>query len=118
MSDNGEKATTIGRPHNINSGSSVHGAHRKSHEFEVEEDEFDEKLKRSLASSKARSQLTKALIIGTITSLIELIGGLIIGSLALVADAVHDGFDSLSFGLSLFFLILSQRRGNEKFTYG
>ncbi|OEK03245.1 cobalt transporter [Roseivirga sp. 4D4] len=52
-------------------------------------------------------------------TIIEVIGGLITGSLAILSDALHDLGDSLSIGLSWYFQHLSDHKdSNERFTYG
>ncbi len=52
-------------------------------------------------------------------TIIEVIGGLWTGSLAILSDALHDLGDSLSIGLSWYFQHLSDNKdSNEKFTYG
>lgn len=52
-------------------------------------------------------------------TVVEVIGGLITGSLAILSDALHDLGDSLSIGLSWYFQHLSDHKdSNEKFTYG
>lgn len=48
----------------------------------------------------------------------ELIGGYISGSLAILSDALHDFGDSLSLGLAWYFQHLSQRRSDDKFSFG
>lgn len=52
-------------------------------------------------------------------TVIEVIGGILTGSLAILSDALHDFGDSLSIGLSWYFQHLSDNRdSNKKFTYG
>ena len=51
-------------------------------------------------------------------TIIEFIGGLLINSTAIMADAVHDLGDSLSIGLSWLLNRLSTKRANESYTYG
>lgn len=52
-------------------------------------------------------------------TVVEIIGGLITGSLAILSDALHDFGDSLSIGMSWYFQYLSDNKdSNQKFTYG
>jgi cobalt-zinc-cadmium efflux system protein len=51
-------------------------------------------------------------------SLIELVGGLWIGSLAIVADSVHDFGDSISLGLAWVLERLANRRKDQQFNFG
>lgn len=87
-------------------------------EEEERDQDYDAKLAKALANSRARRQLLTALVIGTVISLGELLGGLLIGSLAIIADAIHDGFDALSYAMSIFFLNISLRKGTRQYTYG
>jgi cobalt-zinc-cadmium efflux system protein len=49
---------------------------------------------------------------------IELIGGLLTNSVAIMSDAVHDFGDSLSLGLAWYFQKLSGRQSTKRYTYG
>lgn len=51
-------------------------------------------------------------------TIIEIIGGLYTGSLAILSDALHDLGDSLSIGLSWYFQKLSQKKRDHKYSYG
>jgi cobalt-zinc-cadmium efflux system protein len=51
-------------------------------------------------------------------AVIEFVGGLWLGSLAILADAVHDLGDSISLGLALILQKLSTKDRNSDFTYG
>lgn len=51
-------------------------------------------------------------------TVIEFIGGLITGSLAILSDAIHDLGDSLSIGLSWYFQNLSEKKSNSIYSYG
>ena len=51
-------------------------------------------------------------------TIIELIGGLLTNSVAIISDAVHDFGDSLSLGLAWYFQKLSKKRGNKLYSYG
>lgn len=49
---------------------------------------------------------------------LELVGGWWIGSLAILSDAFHDFGDSISLGLAWFFQRLSQKKSDEKYSFG
>lgn len=51
-------------------------------------------------------------------AVIELIGGLLTNSLAILSDALHDLGDSLSLGLSWYFQKISKRGRTHTFSYG
>lgn len=51
-------------------------------------------------------------------TLVELVGGLLTNSTAIMADAVHDLGDSLSIGLAWLLARLSRRPASENFSYG
>lgn len=63
-------------------------------------------------------RLTWALAISATIFVLELTGGLISGSLALLSDAGHLFGDALALGLSLFALRLAARPANAKATFG
>ncbi len=51
-------------------------------------------------------------------TLIEIVGGILTNSVAIVSDALHDLGDSLSLGLAWYFQRLSQRGTDTKYSYG
>lgn len=51
-------------------------------------------------------------------TLIEIVGGLLTNSVAILSDALHDFGDSISLGLAWYFQKLSVKGSNEKYTYG
>jgi cobalt-zinc-cadmium efflux system protein len=51
-------------------------------------------------------------------TIIEIIGGLLTNSLAILSDALHDLGDSLSIGLSWYFQNLSEKGRDKKYSYG
>jgi len=59
-----------------------------------------------------------AFLINLSFSLIELVGGLLTNSVAILADAVHDLGDSMVLGLSWYFEKISLRQRDERYTYG
>jgi cobalt-zinc-cadmium efflux system protein len=62
--------------------------------------------------------LKLAFLLNFVFSLIELIGGMYTGSMAILADALHDFGDSASLGIALFLENLAARRSNQIFSYG
>ncbi|GAB5522872.1 MAG: cation diffusion facilitator family transporter [Roseivirga sp.] len=51
-------------------------------------------------------------------TIIEIVGGIMTNSLAILSDALHDLGDSLSIGLSWYFQKLSTRKGDATYSYG
>lgn len=51
-------------------------------------------------------------------TVIEFVGGLITGSMAIMSDALHDLGDSISIGLSWYFQNLSEKKRDNTFSYG
>jgi cobalt-zinc-cadmium efflux system protein len=51
-------------------------------------------------------------------AIIEIIGGLLTNSVAILSDAVHDFGDSFSLGLAWYFQKFSRKGSNESFSYG
>ena len=65
-----------------------------------------------------RRRLTIALIITAIFTVVEAAGGLITGSLALLADAGHMLTDSMALALAVFAFAISARPADKKRTFG
>ena len=59
-----------------------------------------------------------AFILNAVFSLIELIGGFFIGSIAILSDALHDFGDALSIAIAYFLEKKSKQKPNYKYTYG
>lgn len=51
-------------------------------------------------------------------TIVEIIGGILTNSMAILSDALHDLGDSFSLGMSWYFQNLSNKKPNDKFTYG
>lgn len=51
-------------------------------------------------------------------ALFEVVGGILINSVAILSDAVHDLGDSISLGLAWFLEHYSERESNQQYTYG
>lgn len=51
-------------------------------------------------------------------TVIELIGGVLTNSTAIIADAIHDMGDSIALGQAWYFESLTKSRGSKRYTYG
>lgn len=67
---------------------------------------------------KSTKNLKIAFFLNLSFTIIEFVGGLITGSLAILSDALHDLGDSFSIGLSWYFQNLSERKKDKNFSYG
>lgn len=66
----------------------------------------------------ATDNIRFAFFLNFVFSLIELVGGIWIGSMAIVADAIHDFGDSVSLGSAWFLEGYANRRRDTKFNFG
>ncbi len=66
----------------------------------------------------ASTRIGTALLLNLTFTVIELVGGLLTNSLAILSDALHDLGDTVSLGLAWRMARLSSRRGDETFSYG
>jgi cobalt-zinc-cadmium efflux system protein len=69
-------------------------------------------------ASRNRRRLAFTLVLAAVYMLAELIGGLVTGSLALLADAGHMLSDAAALGLSLFAMWIAQRPPTSQRTWG
>ncbi len=67
---------------------------------------------------KTEKKILIAFILNLFFSIFEFIGGIIIGSVAIVSDAVHDAGDALSIGVSYFLEKKSKKQPDQKYTFG
>ena len=67
---------------------------------------------------RTQAKILIAFILNLIFSIFELIGGLFIGSVAILSDALHDLGDAVSIGLSYFLERKSLRPADQRYTYG
>ncbi len=67
---------------------------------------------------KTKRNIFIAFILNLLFSVFELIGGIFTGSVAIASDAIHDFGDATSIGASYFLERLSDKKPNEKYTYG
>lgn len=70
------------------------------------------------ASARHRSRLKLAFLITSGVLILEIVGGVLSGSLALIADAGHMATDVAGIGLSLFAIRLGGRHPDEERTFG
>lgn len=75
----------------------------------------DMEQKNQTDSSK---NILTAFVLNLLFAIVELIGGLITNSVAILSDAIHDFGDSLSLGVTYFLQKKSKKRGDDKYTYG
>lgn len=67
---------------------------------------------------KTERKIFLAFILNLIFSVIEFIGGIFTGSIAILSDALHDFGDATSIGLSFMLEKKSKKKANDKYTYG
>lgn len=68
--------------------------------------------------SKTEKNILIAFLLNLSFSVIEFVGGIITGSVAIVSDSVHDLGDAMSIGASFFLEKKSKKAPDEKYTYG
>jgi cobalt-zinc-cadmium efflux system protein len=69
-------------------------------------------------SMKTKRNIFIAFLLNLLFSAVELFGGFFTGSVTIISDAVHDFGDSISIGTSYFLERKSDKKPNEKYTYG
>lgn len=62
--------------------------------------------------------LSFAFFLNLIFSVVELIGGILTNSTAIIADAFHDFMDAIAIGLAYYFEKISKRKRTAQFSYG
>ena len=67
---------------------------------------------------KSERKILIAFILNTFFAVFELLGGAFTGSVAILSDALHDGGDALSIGISYFLQKKSKKGADERYTYG
>jgi cobalt-zinc-cadmium efflux system protein len=65
-----------------------------------------------------KSNIALAFFLNLAFTVIELVGGLLTNSIAIISDAVHDFGDSLSLGLAWYFQKLSGKGSTRQYSYG
>ena len=66
----------------------------------------------------ATGNIATAFFLNTTFAIIELVGGLLTNSVAILSDALHDFGDSFSLGASWYFQKVSQKERTSTYTYG
>ncbi|MBQ7140823.1 MAG: cation transporter [Bacilli bacterium] len=67
---------------------------------------------------KADKKILIAFLLNLFFSIIEFIGGIITNSVAIISDSIHDIGDAISIGISYFLELKSNKKPDEKYTYG
>ena len=67
---------------------------------------------------KSKRKIFVAFILNLLFSVLEVIGGIITGSVAITSDAIHDFGDATSIGIAYFLERASDKKTNEKYTFG
>ncbi len=68
--------------------------------------------------TSAEKNISVAFFLNLIFIFIEIAGGIITNSFAILSDAIHDLGDCLAIGLAFFFEKISHKKPNKKYTYG
>ena len=69
-------------------------------------------------SEKTVGLLLLSFVINMLLSLVEIIGGLVAGSIALIGDALHNTSDALSILVAVIAFKIGYKKADEKYTYG
>lgn len=103
---------TKGHPHHHDHDHdhASHAGHHHHHSLAITDD--------SPASAAAVKRIKLAFYLNMAFALIELIGGILIGSFAIIADAIHDFGDSMSLALALVLQKKSSQGANAQLSYG
>lgn len=66
----------------------------------------------------AQKNLAFALILNLVFAIAELIGGVLVNSMAIISDAIHDFGDVVAIGTALYLDKVSHKNSNRTFSYG
>lgn len=97
---------------------SQHHHHQHNHADDHSHCNHDDQLFHHHAPSQNKSALTIALIITSSIMILEFVGGLVTGSLALLSDSGHMLSDAVSLALSLIAITFAAKKATEKRTFG
>lgn len=78
--------------------------HEHHHHFEV--------------SEKSVFYLIMAFVINMVLSVVEIIGGVVAGSVALIGDALHNTSDAFSILIAIIAFKIGRKKASQKYTYG
>ena len=67
---------------------------------------------------KTEKNILIAFLLNIIFSMLEFVGGIIIGSIAIISDSIHDITDAISIGIAYFLEKKSKQKADKKHTYG
>lgn len=67
---------------------------------------------------KTEKNILVAFLLNLLFSIIELIGGIITNSVAIISDSIHDMGDAISVGISYFLEVKSNKKPDNNYTYG
>jgi len=67
---------------------------------------------------KSEKKILFAFVLNLIFSIIEFVGGIFTGSVAIISDAIHDLGDSISIGISYCLEKKSKKQPDDQYTYG
>ena len=90
-------------------------SHHSHHSHHAHRDDGDN---RSCCADRSLRRLSCALVVCLLFAAVELVGGYIAGSLAIMTDAAHLLSDVASFGVSIFALCLVKRPATYGYTFG
>lgn len=68
--------------------------------------------------NKANKQLSLAFFLNLFFAIIELVGGILTNSTAIIADAFHDFMDAVAIGIAVYMDKFSKKLASSTFTYG
>ncbi|KAL2612102.1 hypothetical protein R1flu_023794 [Riccia fluitans] len=109
ISSNGDRSITL-----VEAGGEECGKSKKHGEFAGDGAVDDQELERASASKK----LTRAVAVCFLFMLLEIVGGSLAGSLAILSDAAHLLSDVAGLGISLLALRASQWSATSLYSYG
>ncbi len=95
------------KTHNHNHNGHSHHIHNHSHNHH-----------HSHNHSSAEKNISTAFFLNLIFIFIEIAGGIITNSFAILSDAIHDFGDCTALGFAFFFEKLSHKKSDKKYTYG
>lgn len=72
----------------------------------------------NITKKDTASGLTFAFWLNFCFAIIEVTGGILTNSTAILADALHDGIDTFGIGLAVLLEKFAQKKSNNTFTYG
>lgn len=71
-----------------------------------------------MGETKSQKRIKAAFLINLLFTLVEIVGGLLTNSMAILSDAIHDFGDTVSLGISWGLEKISRRDPDEKYTFG